>query len=191
MNLQFVLLFLFGSIAVAAQQSDSTTIAPVTPPKSDSRTFTERIRVGGATGFWINTKQAHLDLAALVAYDLTRMLTTGVGYRYIYTRNLVYGKDLNSWGPNLFIRASLTRRIYLWSEWEHLNTQYITQAAGNTLTTSETGLNSFFAGVGYIRQIGRKGRGGLSFQVLYNFLYDKEAQSPYYSPVTYRVGYFF
>jgi len=190
-----LVLLLLCITALAQQPTDTvrTTQPQPTPGQTpkDTRPWNERIRFGGATGFWINTKQTHLDLAGLMAYDFPKILTTGVGYRYIYTRNRVYGKNLNSYGPNLFARAGLTRRIYLWSEWEYLTTEYITQVAGNQIGTAKTGVQSMFGGIGYIRQIGKRGRGGLSVQVLYNFLFDGEDNSPYWSPVTYRVGYFF
>lgn len=184
----FALLF---STAVSAQQVQDTTQLPSQQSRKDTRTLAERIRFGGATGLWFNTKQAHVDVSALMAYSFPKILTTGVGYRYIFTRNYLYGKNLNSYGPNIFARAGLTKRIYLWTEWEYLTTEYIVQAGGAALYTDKTGVHSFFGGMGYVRQIGRKGRGGISFQLLYNFLYDREANSPYWSPVTYRVGYFF
>lgn len=90
----------------------------------------------------------------------------------------------------MFARAQLTKRIYLWTEWEYLKNEYAVQVTGNEIATQTDYVDSFFAGAGYIRRIGRKGRGGLSFQVLYNFFYSKEDNAPYYSPVIYRVGYF-
>ncbi len=182
------------SVAYAQQPTDSTrtTVPAVQPaPRKDTRPWSERIRFGGNTGVWFNTKQAHVDVSALLAYHFPKILTTGVGYRYIFTRNYLYGKNLNAYGPNLFARAGLTRRIYLWTEWEYLTTEYIVSAGGAALYTDKTGVQSFFGGLGYVRQIGKKGRGGISFQLLYNFLYDREVNSPYWSPVTYRVGYFF
>jgi len=191
---RFTTFFLFAlpAFAAAQQPRDTTKIATQEPRvHKDTRPWSERVRFGGATGFWINTKQTHVDVSVLMAYNFPKILTTGVGYRYIYTRNRIYGKDLNSYGPNIFARAGLTRRIYLWSEWEYLNTEYVAQVAGNQIGTEKTSVQSFFGGIGYIRQIGKRGRGGLSLQVLYNFLYDQEDNSPYWSPVTYRVGYFF
>jgi hypothetical protein len=159
--------------------------------RKDTRPLKERISLGGSTGFWINLKQTHLEVSPLLAYHFPKILTTGAGYRYIYTRDRVFGKNLNTYGPNLFARASLTKRIYLWSEWENLRTEYALELANEEVTTKKDNVDSFFAGAGYIRQLGKRGRGGISFQLLYNFLYDREDHSPYYSPVIYRVGYFF
>ncbi|MEJ1240237.1 hypothetical protein WBG78_19000 [Chryseolinea sp. T2] len=157
----------------------------------DQRPVVKRISLGGSTGFWIQPSRTHLEITALLAYRFPKILTLGPGYRYIYTRNRIYGKNLNSYGPNFFARAQLTRRIYLWSEWEHLRTEYAVQLANSSVETQSDELNSFFLGAGYVRQLGRKGRGGISIQVLYNFLYNREENSPYYSPVIYRIGYFF
>jgi hypothetical protein len=178
-----------------SQEVKPDSLRPATPPtapaRKDQRPLAERISVGGSTGFWIQPKKTHLEVAGLIAYRFPKILIAGPGYRYIYTRNRVYGKDLNSYGPNIFARAQVTKRIYLWTEWERLKTEYVVQVANNEIATETAHAESFFGGLGYIRRIGRKGRGGLSIQVLYNFLYDKENNSPYYSPVIYRVGYFF
>ncbi|MGC3946517.1 MAG: hypothetical protein QM762_18665 [Chryseolinea sp.] len=180
---------------VTPARSDSANVATsdtiVHSPAKDQRPVMKRISLGGSTGFWIQPSRTHLELSALLAYRFPKILTLGPGHRYIYTRNRVYGKNLNSYGPNFFARAQLTRRIYLWTEWEHLRTEYAVQVANASIETHEDELNSFFLGAGYIRQLGRKGRGGISMQVLYNFLYNREDNSPYYSPVIYRIGYFF
>jgi hypothetical protein len=136
-------------------------------------------------------RKTHVEVAPLIAYHFPKILTTGVGYRYIFTRDRFYGKNLNSYGPNIFARAQLTKRIYLWSEWEHLYSEYAYALGNNDIATKQQSVDSFFAGLGYIRQIGKRKHSGISVQLLYNFLYDRDNNSPYYAPVTYRVGYFF
>ncbi|MDL5048707.1 hypothetical protein QQ054_22095 [Oscillatoria amoena NRMC-F 0135] len=174
-----------------SQVTDTTSIpASVAKSKKDERPFTERISIGGATSFWIQPSRTYVEIAGLLAYRFPKTLTMGPGYRYIYNRNRTYGKNLNTYGPNFFVRAQLTRRIYLWTEYELLNTEYVVQVGGNEIATKSDHVESLFMGAGYIRTFGRKGRGGVSFQVLYNPLYEREI-SPYYSPVIYRVGYFF
>lgn len=182
-------LILFSGAATAQQQSDSTVFQSTA--RRDTRPFQERVSLGGSTAFWINLKKTHVEVSPLLAYHFPKILTTGAGYRYIYTRDRVYGKNLNTYGPNLFARAGLTKRIYLWVEWEYLRTEYAIELASQEIATRKDNVDSFFGGVGYIRQIGKRGRGGISIQVLYNFLYDREDHSPYYSPVIYRIGYFF
>ncbi|HEV8512570.1 MAG TPA: hypothetical protein VGQ59_04820 [Cyclobacteriaceae bacterium] len=194
----FICLLAFQVGAFAQQPTDSVKSAnpPANPPvaqktNQDERPVIKRISFGGSTSFWIDTRKTHVEVAPLFAYHFPKILTTGVGYRYIFTRDRFYGKNLNSYGPNLFARAQLTKRIYLWSEWEHLYSEYALAIANNEITTQKQDFNSFFAGLGYIRQLGRRKHGGFSMQLLYNFLYDRDNNSPYYGPVTYRVGYFF
>jgi hypothetical protein len=114
-----------------------------------------------------------------------------VGYRYIYRHERVIGEDLNSWGPNIFARLGLLKRVYFWTEYEYLNTQYLSEVLPDEFKTQNTHADSWFAGLGYVRSLGRKGRGGISVQVLYNMLYNSDDNTPYYSPLTYRVGYYF
>jgi hypothetical protein len=191
--LKILLLVLLASSTALLAQQPADTVKSEAPQqaKKDTRPLMSRISLGGSTGFWINTKQTHVEVSPMLAYYFPKILTTGVGYRYIYTRDRFYGKNLNTYGPNLFARAQLTRRIYLWTEWEYLKTEYAYELASSEIATRNDHVDSYFAGAGYIRQLGKRGRGGISVQLLYNFLYDREDNSPYYSPVIYRVGYFF
>ncbi|MFZ2906675.1 MAG: hypothetical protein WAZ98_10775 [Cyclobacteriaceae bacterium] len=182
---------LFFQLAAFAQQPADSTQVPEQKVRRDTRPFMSRISLGGSTGFWINTRETFVEVSPMLAYYFPKILTTGFGYRYIYTRDRRYQKNLHTHGPNLFARAQLTRRIYLWTEWEYLKTEYAYDLGNSDITTRTDHVDSFFGGAGYIRQIGKKGRGGISVQLLYNFLYNREDHSPYYSPVIYRVGYFF
>jgi hypothetical protein len=157
----------------------------------DTRPLKEKIALGFGSSFWITPSQTYLELAPVLAYRFPKMLITGVGYRYIYRHQRLVGRDLNAYGPDIFARASLLKRVYFWTEYEILTNEYLAQVAGQELTRNKTYTDSWFAGLGYVRTIGRKGRGGVSMQVLYNFLYKRDDINPYYSPVTYRVGYYF
>lgn len=173
---------------------------PPAPPKTteapkqrrDTRPFKERVDLGFGSSFWITPSQTYVEIAPVLAYRFPKILITGIGYRYIYRHERVLNNDLNSYGPNVFARANLTKRIYLWTEYEILKNQYYDDNYINNEQSKETNtIDSWFAGIGYVKSFGRKGRGGLSVQVLYNFLYQDDDYNPYYSPVTYRVGYFF
>lgn len=185
----------YAQVTQDSVRQDSAAIQPTqtqpTKTRRDTRPFMKRISLGGATGFWINPKTTYIEVAPLLAYHFPKILTTGVGYRYIYSFDRVYRKNLDTYGPNLFARVSVTKRIYLWTEWEYLTSEYAFKLPSEEIETRKDHMDSFFAGIGYIRSFGKKGRGGISFQLLYNFLYDRQDHSPYYSPVTYRVGYFF
>jgi hypothetical protein len=198
-SLIIILLLLLAVQISMAQETDSTAIEqtgqkePVEQPKEkkDTRPFIKRLSLGGSTTFWINAKKTYLDISPILAYHFPKTLSTGIGYRYIYNRNRIYGENLNSYGPTVFARANLTKRLYLWTEAEFLTSEYVLELANQELDIATEDINSFFMGFGYIRSFGKRKRGGVSFQLLYNFLYDKDSNTPYFAPVIYRVGYFF
>lgn len=179
----------------AATPPESTTAvapAPPAPPRTpkDMRPMKDRLGFGLGTGFWISPSQTYIEVAPTLAYRFPKVLITGIGYRYIYRHNRYNNTDLHSHGPLFFARANLTKRIYLWSEYEILSSQYYDNSyVSDEVIYSKATIDSWFVGLGFIRQVGRKG--GLSMQILYNLLYDKNPNSPYYSALTYRVGYFF
>jgi hypothetical protein len=159
--------------------------------KHDTRPWNQRIALGLGSSFWITPSQTYLELSPVLAYRFPKTLITGIGYRYIYRHERFIGQNLNAWGPSAFARINLLKRVYLWTEYEILKTENIPTIAGQELTVETSTTDSWFTGLGYIRSIGRKGRGGISMQLLYNMLYNREELNPYYSPVTYRVGYYF
>jgi hypothetical protein len=194
-------LAIMASTQVFGQQNDTMKVAQDTIPKpvantaktvkKDNRPLKEKIALGFGSSFWITPHETYVELSPVIAYRFPKRLITGVGYRYIYRRERVAGEDLNSWGPNVFARLGLLKRVYLWTEYEYLNTQYLNEVLPDEYNRQKTHSDSWFAGLGYVRSLGRKGRGGISVQVLYNMLYNRDDFSPYYSPVTYRVGYYF
>ncbi len=94
-------------------EPDTVKLDTNTNSHKDQRPLKKRISLGGSTGFWIQPKKTHVEVSVLLASRFPKIITIGPGYRYIYTRNRVYGKDLNSYGPNAFGRVQLTKRIYL------------------------------------------------------------------------------
>lgn len=178
---------------VVAPVSTATTVsAEKNKTDGNKRSFKEKFGLGLGSSFWITPNQTYVELAPSIAYFFPKVLTTGVGYRYIYRHDRVLNNDLNAYGPNVFVRANVTKRIYLWTEYEILKTQYFNESyVGDESKSYDSGLQSWFGGIGYMRSLGKRGRGGLSVQVLYNFLHERNVHSPYYSPVIYRVGYFF
>ena len=199
-NLLLLSLCWFLSQAVYSQApTDSAQAAPnaTTPPPAqktprDTRPLKERIDFGFGTSFWITPYQTYVEIAPILAYRFPKALIAGVGYRYIYRHQRVGGQDLNAYGPDFFARLNVTKGIYLWTEYEILHNEYLLEVpGGKELATHTTTTDSYFAGLGFMRSVGRRGRGGISIQVLYNFLYERDKYSPYYSAWTYRVGYFF
>ncbi len=162
------------------------------PKKKTGRPLNEKISFGFGTGFWITPGTTYIEVAPTIAYRFPKTLITGVGFRYIYRHDRYINNDLHSYGPNLFARINLTKRIYFWTEYEWLFNQYFDYTGFSDEYTRETeATDSWFVGLGYVRSFGKKGRGGLSMQFLYNVLYDRDDYNPYYSAYTYRIGYFF
>lgn len=183
---------LYGQVDSNLQPKQDSAIAVAKQPKhrKDTRPIMQRLDFGLGTGFWITPSQTYVELAPSLAYRFPKIWVTGIGYRYIYRHQRIINNDLHSYGPNLFAQANLTRRIYLWTEYEILQSQfYDGNYVNNETSRKTTTIDSWFVGLGFRRSIGR--RGGVSIQFLYNILYEREQYSPYYSAFTYRVGYFF
>jgi hypothetical protein len=197
----FIVILMLSFLPLFAQQTDTITSVQDTlikkpetkesKVKRDTRPWNQRIALGLGSSFWITPSQTYLELSPVLAYRFPKTLITGIGYRYIYRHERVVGQNLNAWGPSAFARVKLLKRLYFWTEYEILKTENIPTIAGQELTVETSTTDSWFAGLGYIRSVGRKGRGGISMQLLYNMLYNREDLNPYYSPVTYRVGYYF
>ena len=197
----FIVILMLSFLPLFAQQNDTSTTVQDTlirkpetkesKVKRDTRPWNQRIALGLGSSFWITPSQTYLELSPVLAYRFPKTLITGLGYRYIYRHERVVGQNLNAWGPSAFARVNLLKRLYFWTEYEILKTENIPTVAGQELTVETSTTDSWFAGLGYIRSVGRKGRGGISMQLLYNMLYNREDLNPYYSPVTYRVGYYF
>jgi hypothetical protein len=199
------ILVLIATQLVYCQQNDSIKVVKDTvikaQPKTeatapakdrrDTRPLKERIALGFGSSFWINPSQTYIELAPVLAYRFPKRLITGLGYRYIYRHDRVNDKDLNAYGPNVFARVGLLKRVYFWTEYEVLTTEYLNEDIGQDLNKEKMYTDSWFAGLGYVRTMGKKGRGGISVQILYNMLYYQDDNNPYYSPFTYRVGYYF
>ena len=195
-----IILILLFNFSLAVGQTDSVRIvkdsvdAPLekTPRvKKDTRPIKDRISFGLGTSFWLNSNTTHIEVSPSIAYRFPKRLVTGFGYRYIYRHNNIYSRNLNAYGPNFFARYSLFRPLYLWSEYEILQNEYLAQVGGKELMKQKQTTDSWFVGLGFVKSFNKKGRGGLGFQILYNILYEKDDFSPYYSAWTYRVGYFF
>jgi hypothetical protein len=171
---------------VAAAPTEATSEVSATA-KKDQRTMKEKFGFGLGASFWFSSDETYVEVSPTLAYRFPKMLTTGIGYRYIYQHYKPTDTDLNSYGPLAFARADMIPKIYFWTEYEYLKNKYISDDHDIDNFTSDT--DSWFVGLGFTQSVGR--RGGIGIQVLYNVLYDDNEYSPYYGPVIYRIGYFF
>ena len=159
--------------------------------RKDTRPITQRISFGLGGSFWANTRETYIEVYPSVAYRFPKMFITGIGYRYSWRNQFNSDPNLRTYGPTIFGRANFFKGLYGWSEYEILKSEYLVEIPGQPTDKNSTTVDSWFVGLGYVKSVGRRGRGGLSVQVLYNVLYHNDSQSPYYSPWVYRIGYYF
>lgn len=159
--------------------------------RKDTRPIHQRISFGLGGSFWANSREIYIEAHPSVAYRFPKMFITGVGYRYIWRNQFNSDPTLRTYGPTLFGRMNLIKGLYGWTEYEILKSEYLIEIPGQSAGKNATTIDSWFVGLGYVKSVGRKGRGGVSVQLLYNALYYGDSKSPYYSPWVYRVGYYF
>lgn len=153
--------------------------------RKDTRPLKDRIDFDLNTSFWFNPSQVFGELSLLISYRFPKILSIGAGPTYImnYQRNVE--RNLNGFGGKIFVRAQLLKFFYLWTEYQGIENQYITNL--NPLTFGKEYVNSWFVGAGVNIRLGR--RFGINMAVLYDILHG--SASPYYSATTYRFGFSF
>lgn len=174
-----------GNTAVKQEEEQTT------KKRRDTRPIHQRISFGLGGSFWANSREMYIEAHPSVAYRFPKMFITGVGYRYIWRNQFNSDPTLRTYGPTVFGRMNFIKSVYGWTEYEILKSEYLVEVPGQTAGKNSTTIDSWFVGLGYVKSVGRKGRGGISVQVLYNALYYRDSNSPYYSPWVYRVGYYF
>lgn len=155
--------------------------------RKDQRPWSQRINFAFNTSFWANTSQVFAEINPLISYRFPKILSIGAGPTYVLNYDRRNDKTLNGWGGKVFVRAQLLKFLYLWTEYQGIDNQYLVKNEA-----PETGyhkeweyVDSWFLGAGISIRAGRKA--GFSISVLYDVLHD--SSSPYYSPVIYRVGF--
>lgn len=166
------------STAAGFAQTDSTE----TYYEEPSANFWEKVTVGGNFGLQFGTV-TFVDVSPTFGYRFTDKFTAGPGitYRYLKFRGFE-GSSL--YGGRLFARHRIGRQFFVQSEYESLNTEYVT---GNPdFPISRTWVPGFFLGGGLFQPVGR--RAGIIISALYNLTYDA-TRSPYNSPWNFNVGF--
>lgn len=199
-------LLIFISCIAAAQQpatadttrrkADTSLAAPASQPqptvktepattsqprqRKDTRPLIKRFEVDFNTGFWANSTQATGEVMVTVAYKFPKILSIGAGPTYVFSYNRQVDKNLNGWGGKIFTRAQLLKFIYLWTEYQGLSNQYISDF--NPVTKSKAYSDSWFwgAGINFF---------GINLSVMYDILHD--SRSAYAGATIYRIGYSF
>lgn len=154
--------------------------------RKDTRPLKDRIDFDLSTSFWINPSQVFGELSLLVSYRFPKILSIGTGPTYILNYQRGVDKNLNGLGGKIFVRAQLLKFFYLWTEYQGINSQYVSDWS-TPLTFDNEYVDSWFLGAGVNIRMGR--RFGINMAVLYDVLHG--SSSPYYSATTYRLGFSF
>lgn len=169
-------LFLFLLVAVAypsfAQYRE--------PPKGSQ--LSDRIYFGGGGGFSGGTQFLNLSISPLVGYKFTEEFSGGLQLSYQYIR--FAGASASNYGGGPFLRYNFTEKIFGYTQYEYLNFGLIQVNSSNK--PERLDFNSWFIGLGYTEPLG--GKVAFNIMALYNLLYADGINSPYQSPLQFRVG---
>ncbi len=163
-------------------QPETVNRAPVKQPRirKDTRPLIKRFDFDINTGFWATPSQATGELMVTLTYRFPKILSIGAGPTYVFSYNRNVSKNLNGYGGKIFTRAQLLKFIFLWTEYQGLSNQYISNF--DPVTTSTGYSDSWFwgAGINFF---------GINLSVMYDILHD--SRSPYVGATIYRIGYSF
>ena len=146
---------------------------------------------GGNFGFGVSGNYLNLLIAPQVGYRVTNAWEVGVRgtYNLQCYFDRFYGNQTNHWfGPAAYTNLEIAYGIFAHAEYEGLyRVSYFNHQQAES---ASRWYNSYFVGGGY-RSYSKTG-GYAYFMVLYNLTwYDINMDSPYNSPIVFRVGYCF
>jgi hypothetical protein len=147
--------------------------------KSGSSPF-DKFYFGGGGGFSGGTNYINLSLSPLVGYKITEAFSGGVQITYQYVKSGNY--KISNYGGGPFLRYNVSEKLFAYTQYEYLNFGYYDLRG----EIQRLGFDSWFVGLGYTEPIGKN----LSFNImaLYNLLYSDGTNTPYQSPLVFRVG---
>ena len=147
--------------------------------------FLDRVYTGGGMGFSFGSFASSVSISPIVGYMITERLSAGVGLTYQYNNFKTIDVSTSNYGFSLFGRYNLTQQLFLYTEYEYLNFEFIDVT--NIDNSERQGFSSYFGGLGYAIPIGRNA----AFVVtgLYNFAWNaNDNNTPYDSPWLFRGG---
>jgi hypothetical protein len=178
MRFTFLFCFFMACMGFAFAQGEDNSLKG-TPAK-------ERIVTGGGFGLGFGNVQDYVSVSPVIGYAVTRKFLVGSGFTYRYTKYKIYNPNVtfNDYSINPFARFTIYNGIFVQTEYEHMNYQFISGSGEK----SRESFNSFLAGGGFIQPVGDK----MAFYVmaLYNFSYTASDAfyTPYQSPWVIRAG---
>ncbi|MCX6279710.1 MAG: hypothetical protein NT004_16700 [Bacteroidetes bacterium] len=158
--------------------------------RKDTRPLKDRIDWDFNTSFWVNTQQVFFNASILISYKFPKTFSVGAGPVYVFTYRKDVEASLNGIGGQVFAKARLLKFFYLWTAYQGLSNQYLTEVTVSpvSFTWNHRYVDSWFVGAGFNIRLGR--RFGINISALYDFLYDK-SESPYYNAFIYQFGFSF
>lgn len=178
--MRFIIYFLSmvvaGSCAFAQGKDNSLKGVPIN----------ERIVTGGGFGLGFGNVQDFVSVSPVLGYAVTKKLLmgTGISYRYSKYKLITPNVSFNDYSLNPFARFTVYNGIFLQTEFEHLNYQYLTGPGEK----DRKQFNSYLAGGGFLQPLGDKA--AFYVMALYNFSYTASSSfyTPYQSPWIIRAG---
>ncbi len=158
--------------------------------RKDNRPLKDRILWDFSTTFWANRQQVLFNASILVSYKFPKIFSVGTGPVYVFSYRKDADVSLNGIGAQVFVKAQLLKFFYLWTSYQGLSNQYITEVNMNpvSFTWNRGYVDSWFAGAGINLRLGR--RFGINVSAVYDFLYNS-TDSPYTSAFVYQFGFSF
>lgn len=143
--------------------------------------ISEKVYFGGGGGFSGGNQFTSISLSPLVGYKITEEFSAGVQITYQFTK--LGDFTASNYGGGPFGLYAFSDKIFAYSQFEYLNVQPLLVGGGKA---DRLDFTSFFVGLGYNEPIGRN----VAFQIigLYNLMYGDGTNSPYNSPIQFRVG---
>ncbi|XOV91824.1 MAG: hypothetical protein ACFHWX_16630 [Bacteroidota bacterium] len=136
---------------------------------------------GGGGGFSGGSNYINVSLSPLIGYKITERFSGGLQFSYQYVRLNSYRS--NNYGGGPFLRLNITQKFFAYTQYEYMNYGLLTLPPDKG---PRYDFRSLFVGLGYSEPIGKNF--AFNITALYNLLYKDGSQSPYNSPLMFRVG---
>lgn len=146
-------------------------------PSNSGGGIGDKFYFGGGGGFSGGTNYLNLSISPLVGYKITEDFSAGLQVTYQYVR--FFEVNWNNYGGGPFVRYNIIPKLFAYSQYEYLN-------VGTNVSEERYNFTSLFVGLGYSEPLG----GNVAFNItaLYNVLHGDGTNSPYESPIQFRVG---
>lgn len=174
-----ILLFLFSFSKSAFAQYKPPSARNSKATMSRGNAF-DKFYFGGGGGFSGGTNYLNLSVSPLVGYKVTEEFSAGMQISYQYVKSGDF--KISNYGGGPFLRYNVGDRLFGYTQFEYLNFGYPDYFG----EIQRLGFESWFVGLGYVEPLGDN----FAFNILalYNLLYQSGGNSPYPSPLVFRVG---